>query len=319
MKLVKKILGRLSGLKYPQEYLCMAGDSLSPLHVYLIIKGKVAEDITNHHNFVGYSPLIFTIVSSHQEQLITIAFTAGTLSLNDEFSKKDAIALLTMKRIPHQSVDGKNVVFFEGIKGHHHFLSPFYQFIIGLRNRLYQKKPGNVFLPGNLYKQVQIAYSVPRNISLITVRQDEGYNLFPTDLHGPTGEDHYIISLRHEGKACAQVMHSKKLLLSQVHSDLYKTVYSLGKNHMQDMRSKDSFPFGNDLSSILQLPLPQSVLFYRELLLEDSFIHGIHQLMIFKTLYSQRVLVMHAALAHMHVVPASWRHNKGLAGNYLLR
>ena len=62
------------------------------------------------------------------------------------------------------------------------------------------------FLPDNLYKQVQIAYSIPRNISLITVGQNDRFNLFPTDLHGPVNEDHYIISLRHEGKACQQVM-----------------------------------------------------------------------------------------------------------------
>jgi hypothetical protein len=324
MKLVKKILGRLSGLKYPQEYLCLARESFEqPLSVYLVIDGKVVEDITKRHNFVGYSPLIFALsfaqtASPHPEE-ITVLFTAKTLHLNEKLFKKDAIALLTMKKIKEQSANGETILYFEGVNGRHRFLSSFHQFIIQLQNRLYQKRPGNIFLPGNLYKQVQIAYSVPRNISLITVGQNDKYNLFPTDLHGPIAENYYIISLRYEGKASAQVMDAQRILLSLVHSQLYKTVYSLGKNHMQDMKEKENYPMTDQLSSHLQLPLPPSAFFYRELELQDSFIHGIHRLMLFKTLSRQRILDTPSTLAHIHNVYATWRHNKGLAGNYLMR
>jgi len=205
------------------------------------------------------------------------------------------------------------------VKGSHHFISPFHQFIIQLYNRLYQKKTGNVYLPGNLYKQVQIAYSLPRNISMITVRQNNRFNLFPTDLHGPVNDDLYIISLRHDGKACEQVISSGRILLSQVDCDFYKIAYALGKNHMQDWKEKENYPFSDGVSAHLQLPLPRSALFYRELELQDSFTCGIHRVMLFKTLYSQRFQDSPSTLAHIHNVYATWRQNNGLPGNYLLR
>jgi len=323
--LVKKLLNKLNGLYFPQEYLCFDHEQFSqPLHVYTIIEDIVIDDISSSHSFVGYSPVIFAMTYSstawlHPEE-IRIAFTAEPIPVNANFRSKDAIAILSLVKINVQYLaDEEDILYYAAKKGVHHFIPPFSQFIIQVNNRLYQKKPGNVYLPGNAYKQVQIAYSVPRNISLITVGQDGQFNLFPTDLHGAAGEDHYIISLRHEGKACKQVMETGKIVLSGVDSGFYKTVYSLGKNHMQEMKGKENFPFSGQFSARFQLPLPRSAIFYRELTVQDSFIHGIHRLILLKTEDRQGPGGPVSALAHIHNVSATWRQNKGLAGNYLLR
>jgi flavin reductase (DIM6/NTAB) family NADH-FMN oxidoreductase RutF len=324
MKPFKKLLGRLNGLHYKQEYLCLAAGAFEqPLHAYLTTNGRVIKDITNHHAFVGYYPLLFSFFTPGTDEIftetITIVFAIKSLSPNEVFAAKDAIAELTLKKINQQAAGDGHIVYYEGHKGRHHFVSGWHQFIIGLYNKLYQKKPGNVFLPGNLQKQVQIAYSIPRNISLITAGENNRFNLFPTDLHGPAGPDHYIISLRYEGKACQQVLQTGKLLLSQVESDAYKIVYMLGKNHMQKMKEKENFPFSNDLSAGFQLPVPEHALRYRELELADGFKHGIHHLLLFKVNAFNQLSKEPGALSHIHSVYGTWRHNKGLAGNYLLR
>ncbi len=88
---------------------------------------------------------------------------------------------------------------------------------------------------------------------------------------------------------------------------------------MQALKSKDNFPFSESSSILFQLPLPQSVLYYRELELIESFVHGIHKLLLFKIISQQMIKSEPATLAHIHNCYATWRHNKGLAGNYLLR
>jgi hypothetical protein len=238
---------------------------------------------------------------------------------NDFFKQKDAIASLSLKMIRKQAAGDIAIFYYEGIKGKHHFLSSFHQYTIGLNNKLYNKKQGNVFLNDNLYKQVQIAYAIPRIISLITVSDGKLYNLFPTDLHGPVGEQYYVSSLRHGGKACRQVETPGRMVISQVDCGIYKTVYALGKNHMQDLKSKEGFPFSESYSAIFQLPLPQPVLYYRELELIESFVHGIHKLFLFKIVSSGLINDEPATLAHIHNTYATWRYNKGLPGNYLLR
>ena len=332
MKLPQKLLNKLNGLHYPQEYLCLAKETFEKsLHVYLVAHGTILKDITNEHLFTGYSPLIFTLhlpVSNQSLQkseepvlpsTIEIIFCHSSPSQNGVLKKKDAIAQLSMALVRKQTTGNTTLFHYEGKDGAHHFLSSFHQAIVGLNNRLYNKREGNVYLDGNLYTQVQIAYAVPRVISLITVSDGSLYNLFPTDLHGPVNQQFYIGSLRKGGKACNQVEAYGKIAISQIHYATYKTAYALGKNHMQELRPKESFPFGDGVSSIYQLALPKSVLQYRELELLESFEHGIHKLLLFKIVSQQAVSSEPATLAHVHNCYATWRYKQGLESNFLLR
>jgi flavin reductase (DIM6/NTAB) family NADH-FMN oxidoreductase RutF len=323
MQPLQKLLNKLNGLHYQQEYLCLAKESFqNPIHAYFFRGGQVIKDITKEHLFTGYSPLIFTLTSSDLKEPfsnIEIAFSQRSLQPNDLFKKRDALAWLSLRLIQKQIIGTNEIYYYEGIRGKHQFISSFHQLVIGLSNQMYNKKKENVFLKNNLYKQVQIAYSVPRTISLITVGSGGLYNLFPTDLHGQVNEQYYVSALRHGGKACMQVENAGRIVISQVHSEIYKTVYSLGKNHMQELRPKESSFFSESLSNIFNLPLPKSVLSYKELELTGSFDHGIHKLLLYKIISSQVVNEELSTLAHIHNSYATWRYNKGLPGSYLFR
>jgi len=320
MRILQKILLKLNGLHYPQEYLCFAKESLpGPLHAYLVHDNCIIKDITKQHLFVGYCPLVFAFPFPDLPASVQIIFSHRVLQPNEIFTAKDALAKLELKMIKKQQAEDSNVSYYEGTHGSHHFLSTFHQYISSLNNQWYNKKPGNVFLHNNLYKQVQIAYAIPREISLITVGSNGLFNLFPTDLHGQIDETHYIISLRRGGKACKQVAAGGKLLVSQMHCEAFKTVYGLGKNHMQDLKTKDNFPFSESLSEGFDLPLPQQTVSYKELLLLDSFIHGIHTIMLFKIAVYRQLQAENDELAHIHNSYATWRYKNRLQGNYLLR
>jgi len=325
MQFFKKILNKLNGLHFNQEYLCLTKEYLDqPLFVYIIADKRIIKDITNHHLFTGYSPLVFTFpfykeidLSNHEN--INILFSYREFKPNDVLNAKDALASITLKKIHEQGLENDRFFYYEGRTASHRFISSFYQAVIQFQNQLYNKKPGNVYLPGNLLKQVQVAYSLPRIISLITVKQNDLFNLFPTDLHGQIDDEHYIISLRYEGKAANQVEMTQKILITEIDPSFYKTVYSLGKNHMQELKAKDQFPFSEGFSDLLQLPLPKSAVCYRELELEQRLDHGIHRFFLFKIINKKLIVDKPDTLAHIHNVYATWRHNKGLPGNYLLR
>ena len=320
---VKKLLNKLNGLHYQQEYLCFSKEShTQPLHAYLVNDKRIIKDITNRHLFTGYCPLIFAFPSFHDltfPELADLVFSHSILQPNEFFSGKDALAFIKLKQVKKQDAGNITIFYFEGIRGSHHFLSPFHQFINSINNQLFNKKPGNVFLHNNLYKQVQIAYAIPRIISLISIGYKGLFNLFPTDLHGQVDEGHYIISLRIGGKACEQAEAARQLLISQVHCDMYRTVYGLGKNHMQELKSKNNFSFSTLLSEKFQLPLPEHTISYKELTLLDSFTHGIHKILLFKIVHQHQIQAETGTLAHIHNSYASWRYKKKFPGNYLLR
>ena len=321
MALLKKLLGKLNGLHYSREYLCIAKETFEqPLYVYLVNNKHIIKDITNHHLFVGYCPLIFALPSFADVELpneLHLIFSQKLLQPNEPFLKKDAIASLNLKIIKQQQGEGSTIFYYEGTKGSHSFLPMFSQWILSINNQLYNKRPGNVFLHNNLYKQVQVAYAIPRSIALITISSNTMFNLFPTDLHGQPDEANYIISLRTGGKALEQTEKSGRLLITKLHSDGYAMAYGLGKNHMQPLKAKDNFPFSPLLSQTFQWPLPQYVVAYKELALQDSFTHGIHKILLFKMVSDVQVQAGATTLAHIHNSYATWRYKNKLPGNYL--
>jgi flavin reductase (DIM6/NTAB) family NADH-FMN oxidoreductase RutF len=321
MKLLKRSLNKFNGLYYNQDYLCLARENFEqPLSVYLIDRQKIIKNVTDLHLFVGYCPVVFAFNNlPGRPATINLLISQKSFLPNDHFEKKDALAYIAMKKIHEQVIENDSIVYYAGIKGSQRFLTAFHQFILSLYNRLYNKKPGNVFLKGNLLKQVHIAYAIPRVISLISISQNGLYNLFPTDLHGSINPGYYIISLRHAGKAASQVEATKRIVISNVDCSIYKTVYGLGKNHMQGPKSKENFPFAKLTSSVFKLPLPEGANCFRELELVDSFIIGIHKIFLFKVINSEGSDDHKTTLAHIHNVYATWRHNNQLSGNYLLR
>ncbi len=325
MPILKKVLSKFNGLHFKQEYLCLAKEFFEkPLHAYIFYDSLIIKDITNHHLFTGYSPLVFTLpsykeVNFSNSENIGILFSYHEFQPNDIIDLKDALATISFKKIHEQSSDNGLIYYYEGQNAAHHFVSAFHQEIIQLQNRLYNKRPGNVYLAGNLLKQVQVAYSLARVISLVTIKQNDYFNLFPTDLHGKIDDEYYIISLRQGGKAAQQVELTKNILITEIDSSFYKTVYSLGKNHMQDLRTRDQFPFTDSFSEVFQLPLPRFAIYYRELELAQTFDHGIHRFFLFKIISKRQIVDTLGTLAHVHNLYATWRHNKGLSGNYLIR
>jgi len=325
MQILKKILQKFNGLHYSQEFLCIAKEEMNEhLHAFLLFENIVISNITQNHHFVGYSPLIIALRSDKDIDLtardtINICYSTMQLRAGATAPKKNIVATLQLKKINEQKIENAAIYYFEGEYGKHKFISGWHQFIIQTNNQLYNKTKGNVFLANNLLKQVQIAYAMPRVISLITVSNNGLYNLFPTDLHGEVNEDYYIISLRHEGNACKQTEAAGKILLSNIDALYFKEVYGLGKNHMQPLKQKSNFTFSEINSQVLNLPLPLHVIEYKELELKTSFTHGIHKILLFKILVKKQINNIPNTLSHIHNVFATWRFKNHFRDKYLLR
>ena len=127
MTVIQKLLNKINGLHYSQEYLCLSKETLrDPLHVYLTQSGKVVKDITESHMFVGYSPLIFAISSSvvdAKADKIDLLFSMKPFQPNEFSEKKDAIARLSLRKIYQFDINGGYMLLYEGTKGTHRFIS----------------------------------------------------------------------------------------------------------------------------------------------------------------------------------------------------
>src|SRR6478736_4346921 len=307
----------LTGLTVPQEYVCLNSPDLPyPLSVFFS-SDRLKLEVTSSQLFLGYKPLILALTFKANDQTYQTIKSQNRIAL--DFENPDTInptflARLVLRKIDEKILNENVILFYEGVKGEHYFISSFHQWINRLREKLRKEIPNNVALPGNFSDQVRIAYSLPRTISIITVSDGNLMNMFPTDLHGPIGEKLYAGSLRVGGLANDQIEKYEKIVISEVEPSFYKQTYSLGKNHMKSLRGENEFVLHQTRSSTFNFPLPAAVVSYRELKRMDSLDIGIHRIHIYETLYRQ-IIQSKEPLTHIHQYYAQWRRNHGLDTN----
>ena len=253
---------------------------------------------------------------------ICLNFHQKAFSVNGKWkgfpTDKNCVARLILKRTNEKTMGNQLVVFYEGIDAWHAFIKPIHQLVNRQREKLSRQSADNINLHGKLHDMVRIAYSKPRIISLVTVGNTKMLNMFPTDLHGPIGEEFYASSLRTGGKANTQVEQFREIILSDVNAHDFRSVYSLGKNHMQDLKDADNFKCSSAISEKFKVPLPFSVIRYRELRQFESFDIGIHRIHFYKQV-NEKKMTAAPTLAHIHQYYAQWRLAQRIPTDLLLR
>lgn len=332
MSLRRFVSAKIFGIAVPQEYVCISlEDFKQPLSAYVTGSAESIHFGIYHQILLGYKPLIIGFscekyselarwISNQETVCVSLVMKPfrGNLKWNGFTSDKEAVARLILRKITSKDLGEAVIFIFEGQFGEHRFLAPLHQTTNRLKERFFKRKD-DLWLPGNLYDQVRIGYATPRTISLITVCDSTGrMNMFPSDLHGPVGGGYYAGSLRHNGKATQQVEQCETIALSEVKAHWYREAYSFGRNHMKDLSSPDGFPLSPIISRKNEIPLPESVVHYRELGRVDSLDLGIHRIHFYETLHEERVNEEHS-LAHLHCFYAQWRNDQGLSTDYLYR
>ena len=312
--LLKKIL---LGTNVSQEYLCLAlNEFQDPLEI-IFRSDELEFDVTGNNLFFGYKFVLIGIIFNKGMDTNNIK-NAELCFTEKRTGKTIAIMKLQLNNI-HETLNNRLAVY-KCIYGSHGYQNILNKLFVKIQQGIQKKKTDNVDLPGNIYEQVKIAYSVPRKISLITLGENGLNNLFPTDLHGKIDDENYVISLRTTGKANEQVNKYKKIIVCTMNLNRYRYVYSLGKNHMREPRSLDKFEFSENTSEKFNLPIPVGCIDYLELEHINSETAGIHNLNYFRIINSIPYNINHEPiLSHIHRDYIAWLLKKGYKINYLLR
>jgi flavin reductase (DIM6/NTAB) family NADH-FMN oxidoreductase RutF len=125
-----------------------------------------------------------------------------------------------------------------------------------------------------------VFYICPRPVMLVSVVDGTDLNIFPMDLIGPIGRQHFSIALHTASKALPLIERSRRLALSSIPVDKFRLAYQLGPNHNQTSMSRTSFPFSLGVSPNLCFPVPEFALRVRELEVIEVQRMGSHALVI---------------------------------------
>ena len=313
-----KLRKLLFGTSLPQEYICVAKEKLSKQFCAYLLTGNGFIDVTDEHIFLGYCPVIIGLSTVKNDSLSDLLESKNEIIIVFGESTDEQTARISLKKIEKITFESVYVFLFEGIKGSHNFLSITYQLINNIKYKIKAEKKNNIYLKGNLYQQVKVAYSIPRKISLVTLGNKNMFNIFPTDLNGKMNDNYFVMSLRKTSKANEQVNELRKLVISEVNAESYTEAYSYGINHMKELNPLNNFSFSNELSKSFKLPLPKNILSYFEIEMVRQLVIGIHNLIFFRIIGFVKIGSSNT-FAHIHRDYAQWRINNNLQSEFLVR
>lgn len=317
-RFLKKIL---LGITLPQEYICVTFEQMNNrMKFFLESAGHSLVDVTENHILLGYKPLLIGLtINEIAQNFFTNSPDVRVLHIG--LSETEIIANLKMKCIVKKQLGADTFLILEGIKGQQYFTNFFRQWVQNLYYSFTAGKKKNIFLKGNLFTQVKIAYSYPRFIYLVSVGSNGLFNIFPSDLGGKIGENFFAISLRTDRKANHQVESAGCCLLSEMNSEACKETYLQGINHAKDPVRADllKITLRAERSSVLKLPVPEKAAAYYELEKLSKFEFGLHTVHFFKIINYVRIADNYSTLAHIHRDYAEWRIKKAMNAPYFFR
>lgn len=110
-----------------------------------------------------------------------------------------------------------------------------------------------------------VFYICPRPVVLVSVADGGIGSIFPMDLVGPIGRQHFSIALHTTSAPLPLIERSRRIALSSVPVESMSLVYQLGKNHHKASVDWASIPFSMTKSYAFGLPIPQFSLRVREM------------------------------------------------------
>ena len=126
-------------------------------------------------------------------------------------------------------------------------------------------------------------YICPRPVVLVSVVDGNAGNIFPMDLIGPVGGQHFTLALHSTSTAIPLMERSRRVALSGVPVEQISIAYALGQNHKRTDFHWNQLSFDLTTSPAFGLPVPDFALSVKEIEVEEVRAMGSHKLFICRT------------------------------------
>jgi flavin reductase (DIM6/NTAB) family NADH-FMN oxidoreductase RutF len=123
-------------------------------------------------------------------------------------------------------------------------------------------------------------YICPRPVVLVSVVDGNAGNIFPMDLIGSVGGQHFTLALHSTSTAIPLMERSRRVALSGVPVEQISIAYALGQNHKRTDFHWNQLSFDLTTSPAFGLPVPDFALSVKEIEVEEVRAMGSHKLFI---------------------------------------
>jgi flavin reductase (DIM6/NTAB) family NADH-FMN oxidoreductase RutF len=282
--------------------------------VYLRTKKNIF-DVSKNQWLLCLDPVVFGIWITDRELIADSnetqdygLFFGSSINSNAENIERKSVAVLGLSLFDKIEEKDGTLFLLKLEKSRIQHVSPIKALLIYHR---YYKKPG---FPFKKLKSFASAYSYPRKVRVVSIRQDNYYNIFPMDLLGEISDSkRFVFGLRHTNVALSKIIESGKLVASEVSFEHKETIYQLGKHHGVSPPSLDSLPFKTIQSDHFGFYIPEWADRYTEIKITRTMSLGSHMLL-WGEAVNEKILKMSSGhLYHIHFLHYLYQKRKGYA------
>jgi flavin reductase (DIM6/NTAB) family NADH-FMN oxidoreductase RutF len=135
---------------------------------------------------------------------------------------------------------------------------------------------------------VNILFSCPRPVVLVSLALGDGGTMFPMNLMGPIGNGYFAFALNSRRLAGSLVERAGRVAISNVPFDQAPSARQLGKNHHREAVNWSELPFPLAQSTALGIPVPAFASRVREMEIEAVRKLGSHTLFVAKIVRDEK-------------------------------
>jgi len=160
-------------------------------------------------------------------------------------------------------------------------------------------------------------YSYPRNIIIVSYKDEKYCNIFPMDIHSYIEEEGiYILGLRTTNVTLNKILEAKKVVVCDTDTVDIETVYNLGKHPSSSPTPINELPFKVTESEVFGFPVPDFSGSYKEIEVIHHKKMGYHMLIVGKVVNYKKIKKDPSSLYHIGFLQFQKSNYKNIEGLY---
>ena len=253
-------------------------------------KGGRLIDITRHHGMVCLDPFCMAVWLSGDE-VAGLDPQTGSILFKSNGRLNAQISVSLIEKNP---TDNGVLLLYKIVKVKNHQLSALHRLLLFGH---FLRSPKNTY---HHRKVISALYSYPRNIIIVSYKDNEYYNIFPMDIHSYIVEEKlYLLGLRTTNVTLDKILEAQKVVVCDTDTVDIGTVYALGKHPSKNPTQIKDLPFGVSNSEVFGFFVPDFTGSYKEIEIIGHKKMGYHMLLIGKVVNEKKIKPESASLYHV--------------------
>ena len=296
----------------PQEFFIGLPEPQKEITVWLHGLGSSSPiDVTSRHLMACASPLTVCIAFDQRERLGEKDVERLTLKYCERKGQKQVLGEISLKPTTSISEDGLNLVLFE-VRSSVNYCLPkarlWAHYLFHAYSQWRKADTSGMKMSFLERRAAMVMFIRPHPVSLVSLADETGGNIFPMNLMGDLGNEYFAFALKDSRRAAHLVERTRRIALSSIPLSQAPLAYQLAINHTKERIEWDQLPFATNLSAKFRIPIPVFAQRVREMDVMNVHYAGSHILFLARIVRDE-TFSHSLGLSVIHGFYQAWRLN----------